>query len=96
MTKVEISFIAALALLSAFTVSAKETRLTDAAVAQLIIEESISSYPGNCPCPYNSARNGSRCGKRSAYNRAGGYSPLCFKEDVSKDMVQEYRERTKG
>jgi len=96
MTKVEISFIAALALLSAFTVSAKETRLTEAAVAQLIIEESISSYPGNCPCPYNSARNGSRCGKRSAYNRAGGYSPLCFKEDVSKDMVQEYRERTKG
>jgi hypothetical protein len=96
MTKVEISFIAALALLSAFTVSAKETRLTEAAIAQLIIEESISSYPGNCPCPYNSARNGSRCGKRSAYNRAGGYSPLCFKEDVSKDMVQEYRERTKG
>ncbi|WP_447649480.1 hypothetical protein [Pseudomonas abietaniphila] len=96
MTKVGISFIAALALLSAFTVSAKETRLTDAAVAQLIIEESISSYPGNCPCPYNSARNGSRCGKRSAYNRAGGYSPLCFKEDVSKDMVQEYRERTQG
>jgi len=96
MTKVEISFIAALALLSAFTVSAKETRLTEAAVAQLIIEESISSYHGNCPCPYNSARNGSRCDKRSAYSRAGGYSPLCFKEDVSKDMVQEYRERTKG
>jgi hypothetical protein len=96
MTKVGISFIAALALLSAFTVSAKETRLTDAAVVQLIIEESISSYPGNCPCPYNSARNSSRCGKRSAYNRAGGYSPLCFKEDVSKDMVQEYRERNKG
>jgi hypothetical protein len=96
MKHLAVSFITALALLSVLTVAAKETHLTDAAIAQLIIEESISSYPGNCPCPYNSARNGSRCGKRSAYNRAGGYSPLCFKEDVSKDMVQEYRERTKG
>lgn len=25
------------------------------------------SYPGNCACPYNHARNGSRCGGRSAY-----------------------------
>lgn len=98
MKKAGTHFIALLALLCAFsfTATAKETRLTDAAIAQRIIEESIASYPGNCPCPYNSARNGSRCGKRSAYNRAGGYSPLCFKEDVSKDMVQEYRERTKG
>lgn len=96
MTKLGTSFIAALALLSAFTVSAKETRLTDAAIAQILIEDSIASYSGNCPCPYNSARNGSRCGKRSAYNRAGGYAPLCFKEDVSKEMVQEYRQRTKG
>lgn len=99
MTKVGTSFIAALALLSAFSafsVSAKETRLTDAAIAQILIEDSIASYSGNCPCPYNSARNGSRCGKRSAYNRAGGYAPLCFKEDVSKEMVQEYRQRTKG
>ena len=38
-----------------------------------MIKESIDGYPGNCPCPYNTARNGSRCGKRSAYNRAGGY-----------------------
>jgi hypothetical protein len=98
MKQAGISFIAALALLCAFnlTAVAKENRLTDAAIAQLIIEDSIAAYPGNCPCPYNSARNGSRCGKRSAYNRAGGYAPLCFKEDVSKDMVQEYRARTKG
>lgn len=94
MTKVGTSFIAALALLSVFTVSAKETRLTDAAVAQILIEDSIANYPGNCPCPYNAARNGSRCGKRSAYNRAGGYAPLCFKEDVTKGMIQAYRQGT--
>ncbi|NBB12530.1 hypothetical protein [Pseudomonas sp. SLFW] len=96
MTKVGTVFIAALALLSAFTVNAKETRLTDAAIAQILIEDSIANYSGNCPCPYNPARNGSRCGKRSAYSRPGGYSPLCFKEDVTKEMVQEYRARTKG
>ena len=96
MTKVGTSFIAALALRSAFTVSAQEPRLTAAALALILIEDSIANYSGNCPCPYNSARNGSRCGKRSAYNRAGGYAPLCFKEDVSKEMVQEYRQRTKG
>lgn len=96
MTKVGTGFIAALALLSAFNVYAKETRLTDAAIAQILIEDSIANYSGNCPCPYNAARNGSRCGKRSAYSRPGGYSPLCFKEDVTKEMVQEYRARTKG
>jgi hypothetical protein len=96
MTKVGTVFITALALLSAFTVNAKETRLTDAAIAQILIEDSIANYSGNCPCPYNAARYGSRCGKRSAYSRPGGYSPLCFKEDVTKEMVQEYRARTKG
>ncbi|MFJ3481947.1 hypothetical protein ACIPL1_01050 [Pseudomonas sp. NPDC090202] len=96
MKKLAISLFATLALLSAFSATAKETRLSDATIIQHIIEDSISAYPGNCPCPYNSARNGSRCGKRSAYNRAGGYSPLCFKEDVTQDMVQEYRERSKG
>lgn len=40
--------------------------LTDEQVRQAIIRQSIASYPGNCPCPYNTASNGSRCGKRSA------------------------------
>ncbi|MEQ7919331.1 hypothetical protein ABQX22_09050 [Xanthomonas sp. WHRI 1810A] len=96
MTKTGISFVGVLALLCAFSVSAKETTITDSAIVRLLIEESISSYPGNCPCPYNSARNGSQCGKRSAYNRAGGYAPLCFKEDISKGMIEEYRARFKG
>lgn len=60
-------------------------------IKQLLIQQSIAAYPGNCPCPYNAARNGSRCGKRSAYNRGGGYAPLCYPEDVSSDMVERYR-----
>ena len=71
---------------------AKSTQNIDV-IKQKIIQESIQSYPGNCPCPYNSASNGSRCGKRSAYNRAGGYAPLCYPEDVTADMVKRYKSR---
>jgi hypothetical protein len=71
---------------------AKKKKLSDAQVRQMLIDESIAAYSGNCPCPYNRASNGSRCGKRSAYNRAGGEAPLCFAQDVSAEMVQAYRD----
>jgi hypothetical protein len=74
-----------------FGVEAKQSNQSVEAIKQKIIKESIESYPGNCPCPYNTASNGSRCGKRSAYNRAGGYAPLCYPEDVSDRMVREYK-----
>jgi hypothetical protein len=96
MKKTGIVFIALWALLSTFQATAKEASLTDDTIAQRLIDNSIAAYSGNCPCPYNAARNGSRCGKRSAYNRPGGAAPLCFKEDVTKAMVQEYRARMKG
>ncbi|WDE15280.1 hypothetical protein KMZ14_11105 [Acinetobacter schindleri] len=74
-----------------FGVEAKQSSQSVEAIKQKIIKESIESYPGNCPCPYNTASNGSRCGKRSAYNQAGGYAPLCYPEDVSDRMVREYK-----
>lgn len=37
-----------------------------------------SGYPGPCPCPYDTASDGSLCGARSAYSRSGGYSPVCY------------------
>jgi hypothetical protein len=42
-----------------------EKKLTDAQIKQMLIEESIADYSGNCPCPYSRASNGSRCGRRS-------------------------------
>src|SRR5690606_26064341 len=75
-----------------FWVDAKQATSTEA-IKQKIIQQSIDRYPGNCPCPYNTASNGSRCGKRSAYNRAGGHAPLCYPEDVSDRMVKEYKSR---
>lgn len=65
---------------------------SDADIRHLIIQESIASYPGPCACPYSSARNGSRCGRRSAYRRPGGYPPLCYDRDVSDEQVRAYRQ----
>ena len=64
---------------------------SDAQIRQKIIQSSINDYPGNCPCPYNTDRAGRSCGRRSAYSRAGGYSPKCFPEDVTAAEVRAYR-----
>jgi hypothetical protein len=84
------AFLAALAV----TVSAPAlAALSDAQIKQKIIQESIGGYPGNCPCPYNTDRAGRSCGRRSAYNRPGGYSPKCFASDVSAAEVAAFRRR---
>lgn len=70
---------------------AAASQVSDAEIRQAIIKDSIAQYPGPCACPYNSARNGSSCGRRSAYSRPGGYSPLCYSRDVSQQMVDAYR-----
>jgi hypothetical protein len=67
---------------------------TDAEIKQAIINESIASYRGNCPCPYNTDRAGHRCGARSAYSRPGGASPICYAKDVTQKMVDDYRKRS--
>jgi hypothetical protein len=71
---------------------ADKPRVSDAQIRTILIEQSIAAYSGNCPCPYSTARNGSRCGRRSAYSREGGAEPLCYPKDVSAAMVKEYRE----
>ncbi len=77
-------------------VSAKETApLSDKEIRGILIQQSIASYPGRCPCPYNTMKNGRSCGKRSAYSKPGGYSPLCYPADVSDEMVERYRETHK-
>ena len=67
-------------------------RDSDAQIKQKIIQESINSYPGNCPCPYNTDRAGRSCGRRSAYSRPGGYSPKCYASDVTAVEVRKYRQ----
>jgi hypothetical protein len=67
--------------------------LPDTEIKQQIIRNSIASYPGNCPCPYSIASNGSSCGRRSAYSKPGGYDPICYPNDVTPEMVRQYRKR---
>lgn len=86
--------IVVVALLPALTLAGNadaKGRLSDAQVRQRIIKASIDEYPGNCPCPYNAASNGSRCGRRSAWNRAGGYAPMCYASDVTASDVRAWR-----
>jgi hypothetical protein len=68
--------------------------LSDAQVRQAIIQDSIARYQATghpCACPYNLARNGSRCGGRSANSRPGGASPLCYPQEVRDGMVADWR-----
>src|SRR5437879_996475 len=83
--------VVALALATAFgqTKAAK----TDAEINQEIIKQSLASYKGSCPCPYSVDRAGRMCGRRSAYSKPGGASPICFEKDVTGKMVIDYRKR---
>lgn len=67
--------------------------ISDAQIKQILIDESIAAYSGNCPCPYNTDRRGHSCGRRSAYSREGGEAPLCYPKDVTAEMVTAYREQ---
>lgn len=69
---------------------------SDADIKKAIIAESIAAYSGSCACPYQSARNGSSCGKRSAYSRPGGYAPVCYDNDITPESVENYRLRHKA
>ena len=75
----------------ATTENTAASSLSDDEIRQILIDESIASYSGSCPCPDNRARNGSRCGARSAWSRPGGASPLCYGSDVTQEMIDQYR-----
>jgi len=70
--------------------------LSDNQIAEIIVRDSRAAYHATgrpCACPDDLARNGSRCGGRSAYSRPGGASPLCYVTDVPKAKIDEYRAR---
>lgn len=93
MAPVRIISVLALALVLLTNGPAFAANSSDSQIKKAIIQESIANYSGNCPCPYNRASNGSRCGKRSAYSRPGGESPICYESDVTQGMIQNYKQR---
>jgi len=94
--KIACSLALALLFIPAQAPAKKNDQLSDAEVKQQIIEESINSYSGHCACPFNRASNGSRCGKRSAWNRPGGASPVCYANEITAEKVKEWREGHAG
>jgi hypothetical protein len=77
--------------LMTFAASTALAAMSDAQAREGIIRESLASYPGPCPCPYNQMRNGRACGNVSAYIRPGGYSPICYDRDVTADMIRRFK-----
>lgn len=75
----------------AATGSPADARKSDAQIRQEIIRQSIGNYAGSCPCPYNTDRAGRSCGRRSAYSRPGGESPICYPSNVSAAEVRARR-----
>jgi hypothetical protein len=68
--------------------------LSDEQIASIVVQASRDAYyrTGHpCACPEDSARNGSRCGGRSAYSRPGGAAPYCYVADVKKEEIDRYR-----
>jgi hypothetical protein len=73
---------------------ALKQQLSDQEIAEFIVGESRQAYyrTGHpCACPEDLARNGSRCGKRSAYSRPGGAQPYCYGRDVPAAEIARYR-----
>jgi DNA polymerase III epsilon subunit-like protein len=68
--------------------------ISDEAIRQILVQESVARYAGSCPCPYNVDRGGRRCGGRSAYSRPVGASPYCYASDVPATAVAGYRQRS--
>lgn len=79
-----------LLILSLLSSQLAHAELTDQQIAQTLIRQSIAEYPGNCPCPYNTDRAGRVCGKRSAYSKPDGYSPLCYVRDITPE-IEHYK-----
>lgn len=74
-------------------VVAAGAELSEEQIRHALVERSIAMYAGNCPCPYHRDKAGRQCGKRSAYSKPGGYTPLCFVSDVTPEMVASFRSK---
>lgn len=60
-------------------------------IRDIIVAQSIAASSLRCVCPEDRMSNGALCGRRSAYNRANGEVPKCYRRDVSDAEVARYR-----
>ncbi|WP_213989667.1 hypothetical protein [Sodalis sp. dw_96] len=48
---------------------------------------------GPCPCPELRSSDNKRCGKRSAWSRKANKTVMCYKDDVTQDMIDDWKEQ---
>jgi hypothetical protein len=91
------AMLVAVSLVSSYSGASTETLPDlDQQIAEIIARESRSAYYATghpCACPDDFARNGSRCGARSAYSHSG--RPLCYVSDVPKPLIEEYKAKAR-
>jgi len=83
------------ALLGFANTSYAKKPLDEKEITNILIKQSIRNYSGSCPCPFNRDKAGRRCGKRSAWSKPSGKSPLCFPSDVTETMISSYKKAIK-
>src|SRR5262245_36489775 len=74
----------------------KQAVPTDQEISEIIVRTSRQIYYSTgrpCACSDDLARNGTRCGLRSAYSRPGGASPKCYLVDVTALDIAAFRAR---
>ncbi len=65
--------------------------MPDGDVKALIINGNISSYQGDCPCPYSQDRDRrNTCGENSVYNQNPG-EIKCYPGDISDQELKQFR-----
>src|SRR6476646_11013462 len=60
---------------------------SEVGIRTTIVQQSITSYQGTCPCPYS----GPDCPGRSAYDKPNDQPVYCYTKEVPADMVSSYR-----
>lgn len=65
----------------------------DTPIKKRLMLESQSSYDGTCPCPFSLDKAGKRCDEKSEHTRTGGKTPVCYENDVTIEMVQNYKKK---
>jgi hypothetical protein len=83
--------------------AAAQENLSDEDIQKILIKKDKDVYLStghNCPCPDDTASDGSICGDRSAYVKRKRHAlppfpPLCYPKDVSPDKIEQYRKQIK-
>jgi hypothetical protein len=65
----------------------------DNRVRDAMIKESIRNFVGHCACPFHFKADGTICGVKSGYDLTNGQMPICYRTDITVEMVEEYRAR---